>query len=154
MCFDRTGPGAHEQSDRGGRGVPDGDLVLVDDVVVGVRAEPAFVDQVNHPVRPRRHHPIGSTGHPAGVSRAEVHVAEIEVQAPLAGHVLLNHGLVTVKNTLRLAGAARRVVHDRVVVLARVGNLEIGCVGPGHQFVVVEVAHPPAAHLTGRPCPR
>ena len=39
---------------------------------------------------------------------------------------------------LRLAGSARRVVHDRVVELARLDDVEV-CRGLGHLFHVVEI---------------
>ena len=74
-----------------------------------------------------------------GVGGAPVDVVRVEVQAPLAGEVVLDDGVVAVDGALGLAGGAGGVVHDGVVVARRGKGAEI-VRGLVHQDVVVEVA--------------
>ena len=131
--------GLHQHPDGRRRGVPDRDLVVLQDLVPLAGAEPALVDDLRDAVRPRGRHAVGRAGDPAGVGGAPVDVVRVEVQAPLAGEVVLDDGVVAVDCALRLAGGAGGVVHDRVVVARRRERPEL-VRRIAHQRVVVEVA--------------
>ena len=100
---DDVAAGSHQQADCRRRGVPNGDVVVLDDLVPPRGAEAAFVNDLGYAVGPRRHHAVGSAGYPSGVRRAEVDVVELEVECPVSGNPLLYDGLVAVQHTFRLA---------------------------------------------------
>src|SRR3990172_12405715 len=98
--------------------------------------EPALVDQAGGAVAPGPEHAVGGAGHPARVGRTPVDVLVVKVQDVPGGGVVAHDGHVDVGGTLRLAGGAGGVVHDREVLRVRALYLErvrlsVEHVGPG-----------------------
>ena len=58
VLVDDLAAGAHEEADGGWCGVPDGDVVVLDDLVPAGGAEAAFVDDLGDSVGPRGHHAV------------------------------------------------------------------------------------------------
>ena len=133
------GAGLHEHADGCGRGVPDGDLVILENLVPLAGAEPALVDDLGDAVGPGGRHAVRGAGDPSGVGGAPVDVVGVEVEAPLAGEVVLDDSVVAMDGALGLAGGAGRVVHDGVVVAGGGYGAEL-VGGVAHQLVVIEVA--------------
>ena len=103
VLVDDVATGTHEEADRGRCGVPDSDVVVLNDLVPTRGAEASFVDDLRHTVRPRRHHSVRRSGDPSGIGGTEIDIVELEVEGPVAGYPLLNDRLVTVQNTFWFA---------------------------------------------------
>ncbi len=140
-----------EGADGGGRGVEDGDLVVVDDFPEARKVGPvgrAFVHEDGGAVLQRAVDDIGVAGDPADVGRAPVDVLVAEVEDVLGGEVGL-HGVAAggVDEALGLAGGAGGV--EDVERVFRVEGLG-GAFGRGGGHEVVPPVVAAFDHFDGR----
>ena len=110
----------HQRADRGGRGVEDVDLVLVDDL-----PEAGHRRIVRHALEHQRRRAVGEravddvavAGHPADVGGAPVDVAVVVVEDVLVGHRGVDEiAAGGVQHALGLAGRARGVEDEQRVL--------------------------------------
>ncbi len=140
-----------EGADGGGRGVEDGDLVVVDDLPEAGEVGPvgrAFVHEHGCAVLQRAVDDIGVAGDPADVGRAPVDVFVAEVEDVLGGEVGLD-GVAAggVDQALGLAGGAGGVEDvERIFGVERLG----GAVGRGGGHEVVPPVVAAFDHFDGR----
>ena len=131
--------GLDQHADRGGRGVPDGDALVLQDAVPPLGVELGFVDDRRDTVQQWGDDPVGGPGDPSRVGRAPERVVVVQVQRVQTGEVVHHDRAVDVDGTLGgTGGAAGEVEQGRVVgrgVLDR-----RGVVGGVHQVPEVQRA--------------
>ena len=95
------GADLHQHADRGRRGVPDGDLLILQDAIPALGIELGLVDDQRHAVGERRDDAVGRAGHPSGIGRAPEDVIRMQIERELAGDVMGDDGLMHVDGALR-----------------------------------------------------
>ena len=72
---------SHQAADRRRRGVPDGDLLVLQNAIPALGVEVGFIDDVGHAVQQRRDDAVRRAGYPARIGRAPEDVVRDENRA-------------------------------------------------------------------------
>src|SRR5208283_4065936 len=95
------------------RRIPDGNAVLLDELVPFLGVETGVQNCLCNFVRPGTDDAVGRAGYPTRVGVAPINVVRPKIEDPFRGEILRNDRIVDVLRTLGLTSGARGVVQNR-----------------------------------------
>ena len=105
--------------DRGRGGVPDGDSLVLEEIIPALGLEIGLVDDHRHAVRERGEHAVRRASDPSGIRRAPEDVLGMQIEREASRHVVHHDRLVHVQGPFRGACRSAGEVEQRRVLRER-----------------------------------